>query len=92
MAAAAAARLHVVLVAPQIAFNAGAAGRTCLGFGASLHLVGPLGFSLSDSRVKRAGLDYWPHVDKHVYSDWAQFEEQALPNFSRTFLFSKESK
>jgi tRNA (cytidine/uridine-2'-O-)-methyltransferase len=88
----AAARLHVVLVSPQIAHNTGAAGRTCIGFGASLHLVGPLGFSLSDSRVKRAGLDYWPHVAKTVYSDWDEFEERALPGFARTFLFSKESK
>jgi tRNA (cytidine/uridine-2'-O-)-methyltransferase len=63
--------LHVVLVQPDIPSNTGAAGRTCLGFGAVLHLVEPLGFDLSDRRVKRAGLDYWKHVDLRVHASWS---------------------
>ncbi len=63
--------LHVVLVQPDIPSNTGAAGRTCLGFGAILHLVEPLGFDLSDKRVKRAGLDYWKHVDLRVHASWS---------------------
>ena len=62
--------LHVVLVHPVIPSNTGAAGRTCLGFGAALHLVEPLGFDLSDKRVKRAGLDYWPHVNLRTHKSW----------------------
>lgn len=63
--------LHVVLVQPDIPSNTGAAGRTCLGFGAVLHLVEPLGFDLCDKRVKRAGLDYWSHVDLRVHATWS---------------------
>lgn len=62
--------LHVVLVNPDIPTNTGAAGRTCLGFGARLHVVEPLGFELTDSRVKRAGLDYWEHVGCVQHASW----------------------
>jgi tRNA (cytidine/uridine-2'-O-)-methyltransferase len=65
--------LHVVFVSPQIHWNTGNIGRTCLGLGARLHLVGPLGFSLDERQVRRAGLDYWSHVDVRVYADWAEF-------------------
>ena len=51
-----------MLVEPEIHWNTGNAGRTCLAAGAQLHLVGPLGFSLDDKDVRRAGLDYWPRV------------------------------
>lgn len=63
---------HVVLVAPEIHWNTGNIGRTCLGVGASLHLVRPLGFSLGSREVKRAGLDYWPKVDVRVWEDFSQ--------------------
>jgi hypothetical protein len=53
---------HVVLVAPQVHWNTGNIGRTCLGAGAVLHLIQPLGFSLNERQVKRAGLDYWSAV------------------------------
>lgn len=59
-------RLHVVLHQPQIAFNTGAIGRTCVAAGAALWLVRPLGFQLDDRRVRRAGLDYWPHLKLKV--------------------------
>jgi tRNA (cytidine/uridine-2'-O-)-methyltransferase len=58
----AAARLHVVLVEPEIAANTGAIGRTCVATGAMLWLVRPLGFHLDDRHRRRAGLDYWPHL------------------------------
>jgi tRNA (cytidine/uridine-2'-O-)-methyltransferase len=54
--------LHVVLVEPQIAANAGAIGRSCVAAGAMLWLVRPLGFHLGDRHLRRAGLDYWPHL------------------------------
>jgi tRNA (cytidine/uridine-2'-O-)-methyltransferase len=79
--------IHVVLVHPEIHWNTGNAGRTCLAAGARLHLVEPLGFSLDEKQVKRAGLDYWEHVDLHVWPDWAAFE-QKLPGLGEPFFFS----
>jgi tRNA (cytidine/uridine-2'-O-)-methyltransferase len=62
----AAPRLHVVLVEPEIAANTGAIGRTCVAAAATLWLVRPLGFHLDDRHVRRAGLDYWEHLDLRV--------------------------
>jgi tRNA (cytidine/uridine-2'-O-)-methyltransferase len=78
---------HVVLVHPEIHWNTGNAGRTCLATGATLHLVEPLGFSLDERQLKRAGLDYWPHVDLRVWPDWSAFERQ-LPVLGDPYLFS----
>ena len=69
--------LHVVLVEPEIHWNTGNAGRTCLAAGAQLHLVGPLGFSLEDKEVRRAGLDYWPRVAPRVWPDWDDVRARA---------------
>lgn len=82
--------LHVVLVHPEIHWNTGNAGRTCLAAGATLHLIEPLGFSLDDARVKRAGLDYWPHVDLRVWPGWNAFEQQ-LPALGEPFFFSTKA-
>ena len=78
---------HVVLVHPEIHWNTGNAGRTCLAVGATLHLVEPLGFSLDDRAVKRAGLDYWEHVDLHVWPNWETFEKE-LTTFGEPYFFS----
>ena len=56
--------LHVVLVEPEIHWNTGNAGRTCLAAGAQLHLVEPLGFSLDEPPIRRSGLDYWERVSR----------------------------
>ena len=58
---------HIVLVAPEIHWNTGNIGRTCLAADAFLHLIRPLGFSLKSREVKRAGLDYWRHVKPAVW-------------------------
>ncbi|CAM9359940.1 unnamed protein product [Pylaiella littoralis] len=71
--------LHVVLFRPLIPANTGNIGRTCLGFGARLHLIKPLGFDLSEREVKRAGLDHWNHVDLTVHDSWRSFTESTLP-------------
>jgi tRNA (cytidine/uridine-2'-O-)-methyltransferase len=81
---------HVVLVHPDIHWNTGNAGRTCLAAGAALHLIEPLGFSLDASQVKRAGLDYWEHVDLRVWPDWRAFEEQ-LPALGEPYFFSTKA-
>jgi tRNA (cytidine/uridine-2'-O-)-methyltransferase len=82
--------LHVVLVQPEIHWNTGNAGRTCLAAGATLHLIEPLGFSLDEKEVKRAGLDYWEHVDLRVWPDWETFERE-LPTLGEPFFFSTKA-
>jgi tRNA (cytidine/uridine-2'-O-)-methyltransferase len=79
--------MHVVLVHPEIHWNTGNAGRTCLAVGATLHVIEPLGFSLEDRQVKRAGLDYWEHVELRVWPDWASFE-RVLPTLGQPYFFS----
>jgi len=67
---------HIVLVEPEIPANTGNISRTCAGTGAHLHLVKPLGFSIEDKDLKRAGLDYWPHVKLHVHESFEDVLEQ----------------
>ena len=83
--------LHVVLVEPEIHWNTGNAGRTCLAAGGQLHLVEPLGFSLDEREVRRAGLDYWPRVAPRVWPNWPRFEA-ALPDLGEPFFFSREAQ
>lgn len=78
---------HVVLVYPEIHWNTGNVGRTCLAAGATLHLIEPLGFSLDEREVKRAGLDYWEHVDLRVWPNWEAFE-RVLPTLGEPYFFS----
>ena len=81
---------HVVLVYPEIHWNTGNAGRTCLATGATLHLIKPLGFSLEEREIKRAGLDYWEHVDLRIWPNWAAFEHE-LPRLGEPFFFSTKA-
>lgn len=81
---------HVVLVHPEIAWNVGNAGRTCLATGAQLHLVRPLGFSLDEPSVRRAGLDYWEHVHPIVWTSWEELEPR-LGELGEPFFFSAEA-
>jgi tRNA (cytidine/uridine-2'-O-)-methyltransferase len=71
--------INIVLVEPQIPHNTGAIGRLCVGLGAALHLIEPLGFDISDRAVRRAGLDYWEHLDVTIHSDWDAFLEATNP-------------
>jgi tRNA (cytidine/uridine-2'-O-)-methyltransferase len=64
--------MHIVLVEPEIPSNTGNISRTCAVTGSSLHLVYPLGFSIDDKHLKRAGLDYWQHLDLHYYNSFAE--------------------
>lgn len=65
--------LNIVLVEPEIHTNTGNIGRLSLASGSNLHLIKPLGFELSDSRLKRAGLDYWKHISLFIYEDFNDF-------------------
>jgi tRNA (cytidine/uridine-2'-O-)-methyltransferase len=80
---------HVVLFEPEVHWNTGNIGRTCLGAGAVLHLIKPLGFSLASREVKRAGLDYWPRVKLHVWDSWNDFTDGARPLDGELALFTK---
>lgn len=64
---------NVVLVAPEIPQNTGNIGRLCVSTNTRLHLIKPLGFSLDDKYIKRAGMDYWQHVDCHIHESWDEF-------------------
>ena len=68
--------LNIVLLEPEIPQNTGNIARTCAATGASLHLVGPMGFQIDDKKLKRAGLDYWNLLDITYYQDTTQFFEQ----------------
>jgi len=65
---------HVVLVEPEIPPNTGNVIRLCANTGAQLHLIEPLGFKLDDAQLKRAGMDYWRHVEWHRWKNWGAFE------------------
>ena len=67
---------HIVLLEPEIPANTGNIGRTCAATGTSLHLIEPLGFSLSEKALKRAGMDYWASLDVTVYKDFEDFLEE----------------
>ena len=71
--------LRVVLVQPEIPPNTGSIARLCAATAIPLHLVRPLGFSLEDRYLKRAGLDYWPFVDLHVHDSWQAFLDAEQP-------------
>lgn len=67
------AKLNIVLHEPEIPANTGNIGRTCVATGTRLHLIEPLGFSLSEKAIKRAGMDYWKDLDVTTYLDYEEF-------------------
>ncbi len=84
--------LHIVLIEPEIPWNTGNIGRTCLGAGAELHLVGRLGFHLDNKEVVRAGLDYWDKVPLHRHTTWEDFLKSLPPQVPLFFFSTKGSK
>lgn len=81
---------QVVLVHPQIPPNTGNVARTCAATGTPLHLVGPMGFEISDRYLKRAGLDYWPYVKLQYHEDLPAFYEYQKNQGGRLLGFSKK--
>lgn len=78
--------MHIVFVEPEIPPNSGTTARLCAATNTGFHLVGPLGFSLEDRYLKRAGLDYWPYVKVRTYTDWPDFLDRRPPG--RLLAFS----
>lgn len=82
------AALNIILHEPEIPGNTGNIGRTCVATGTRLHLIEPLGFRLNDKTIKRAGMDYWEHLDVTRYDDWNDFLERN-PNAKIYFATTK---
>ena len=82
--------LNIVLHQPEIPANTGNIGRTCVATGTVLHLIEPLGFSLSEKQLKRAGMDYWQSVDLHRVESMEKLYEE-FPN-GRFFYLTTKSK
>lgn len=70
---------NIVLLKPEIPHNTGAIGRLCVGLDCPLHLIRPLGFHLSDEHIRRAGLDYWEHLDVTAHNSWQDFLKSVAP-------------
>ena len=68
--------MHIILHQPEIPANTGNIGRTCVATGTRLHLIEPMGFSVDEKSVKRAGLDYWQYLDVTVYKNFEEFLEK----------------
>ncbi len=85
-------RMNVVLVSPEIPPNTGNIARLCLAAGATLHLIRPLGFSLDDKYLKRAGMDYWQHVDLHIWDDLDACQSAAPADAAWYFLTTKTKR
>jgi tRNA (cytidine/uridine-2'-O-)-methyltransferase len=81
--------VHVVLVEPEIPQNTGSIGRLCVATDSPLHLIEPLGFVIDDRHVRRAGLDYWPHVALHRHASWESFRDARPPG--RLLFFSSHA-
>lgn len=80
--------LHVVLYQPEIPYNTGSVGRTCVAVGAKLWLVRPLGFRVDDYHLRRAGMDYWQHLNWEAVDDWDALLDK-LPDTGTKWLFTK---
>ncbi|AAP56668.2 SpoU class rRNA methylase [Mycoplasmoides gallisepticum str. R(low)] len=83
-------KINVVLYRPQDPRNAGNIARSCVGFNATLHLIHPFGFFITDERFKRAGLDYWDHLNLKQYADFDDFIKQNQID-ENLFLFTKKA-
>lgn len=81
--------MNVVLFEPEIPPNTGSVARLCAATRSRLHLIEPLGFELDDKHLKRAGLDYWPHVDLQVHGSWEEFTGRH--SRARLLYFSKKA-
>lgn len=83
--------LHVVLYQPEIPPNTGNIGRTCVALGAKLWLIRPLGFQINEKELRRAGLDYWPHLDWEAVDDWMALAERLSAQLAggRAWFFTK---
>ena len=83
-------KMKVVLVEPEIPFNTGSIGRTCVALDLELILIGQLGFSLDSSSVARSGTRYWQFVEVSLYDTWNEFLLERAPSFEQLYLFEED--
>jgi tRNA (cytidine/uridine-2'-O-)-methyltransferase len=83
--------LHIILHQPEIPQNTGNIGRTCAVTGARLHLIHPLGFTITDAHLRRAGMDYWKSLDVHHHADWQAFRDSSVGPSGRLWLFTTKA-
>ena len=84
--------LNIVLINPEIPFNTGNIGRSCVATGTRLHLVGKLGFKIASKEIRRSGLDYWPNLDYRRYETWEDFLTGENPAREKLFFLSTKGK
>lgn len=84
--------LNIVLVNPEIPFNTGNIGRSCVATGTMLHLVGKLGFKIESKEIRRSGLDYWPNLNYRRYKDWDEFLAVNQPPLQDMFFMSTKGQ
>lgn len=85
--------LHIILFNPKIPQNTGNIGRLCAVIGARLHLIHPLGFTITDARLRRSGMDYWFNLDVVHHADWQSFKKSSeIPPIDRIWLFTTKSQ
>lgn len=82
-------RMKMVLVAPEIPYNTGAIGRTCVALNLELILIKPYGFSLDEKAVRRAGTDYWKYVNLSEYESWQSFLSERKPQRDSLYFFEE---
>ncbi len=84
--------MHIVLVEPEIPPNTGNVARLCAATRTTLHLIEPFGFKLDDTQLKRAGMDYWQHVEWHRWAGWSAFAQTLQPDAKLWFIESNGPK
>jgi tRNA (cytidine/uridine-2'-O-)-methyltransferase len=85
-------RMKIVLVTPEIPYNTGAIGRTCVALDLELILIKPYGFSLEEKAVRRAGMDYWKHVQLSQYDSWEIFLNDRRPPRESLYFFEEHGE
>ena len=81
--------LNIVLVEPEIPMNTGTIGRLCLATETTLHIIEPMGFEINDSKLKRAGLDYWKFIQVKIYPNLDNFFQKIPPDAPKIFFSTK---
>ena len=84
-------KIHIILHEPEIPQNTGNIARTCAATGASLHIIRPMGFTIDDKKLKRAGLDYWDKLDIHYYDNYADFVSKRPDAIGNTYFFTTKA-
>jgi tRNA (cytidine/uridine-2'-O-)-methyltransferase len=82
-------KFKIVLFAPEIPGNTGSIGRTCVALNLELYLIKPYGFEIDEKAVRRAGLDYWKHVQLKEFESWEDFLIREKPQREKLFFFEK---